>query len=161
MQIKKNPLRKNVALFLALAAVAVISAPWIVSAETIKKLHPSVQLLWNNITLSGANEGSYTTRTVDLSGGDLDKVSCMVSASTGAATSPTFDIAIEVSPDGGTTWGTAGSFTQITSTGTGVNIRAFKQDLATGPGTKLRVVPDLQDNTSYYNVNLWCLPSVN
>lgn len=138
---------------LAFTCVAGVS----VHAETFKKLHSAPQKVLTDTNYIGTV--SSVTATVDLSGGDLDKVSAMVkisSSTTGSTAS--LDIDMEVSPDGGTTWGSAGGFTQITSTSTSA-VYTFKQNFATGPGTKFRL-RFRGATASWWLVNAWVLPSV-
>jgi hypothetical protein len=136
-------------------------APKAHALETIKPLHPSVQIVLTSTTYTGAV--SSTTASVDLSGGDLTSISCAYYIGSASSTgTPTLDAAIQISPDGGTNWTTAGSFTQQTSTATAtVNGKTFvKQDVSTGPGTKARILFTGAANTSWIGVKAWCLPTV-
>ncbi len=131
------------------------------AVETIKPLHPSVQVVLTSTTYSGAV--SSNTSTVDLSGGDLTSISCAYYIHDADSTgTPTLDAAIQISPDGGTNWVTAGTFTQVTSTATAtVNTITFvKQDVSTGPGTKARIKFTGSANTNWIGVKAWCLPTV-
>lgn len=145
----------------AALAVVAVSPSKALAVETIKPLHPSVQVVLTSTTYSGAV--SSTTASIDLSGGDLTSISCAFYIHDADSTgTPTLDVAIQVSPDGGTNWSTAGSFTQITSTATAtVNEKTFlKQDVSTGPGTKARLLFTGAANTNWIGVKAWCLPTV-
>lgn len=129
-----------------------------VKAETIKKLHSSPQLIINSTLFNDTNEP--TSSTVDLSGGDLDKCTFLVVASS-AAGSTTMSLAIQVSPDGGTSWVPTGdTITVSTSVALGDSVRAYGGNKNTSGGTKLRVVPTLATSTTFYTFKLYALPSV-
>lgn len=143
----------------AALAVAAVSPNVVGAVETFKPLHPSIQLVLSSTTYSGAV--SSTTATVDLSGGDLTSISCAYYVHQANSTgSPTLDAAIQISPDGGTNWVTAGSFTQVTSTTTSVGTTYVKQDVSTGPGNKARIKFTGSANTNWIGVKAWCLPTV-
>jgi hypothetical protein len=126
-----------------------------------KKQHPSTQLVYSSAAITGAT-AVYST-TIDLVGGDYDKISAQVLVTSGTSTgTPTLDVAIQVSADGGTNWATAGSFTQITSTAAAsVPYNVLKQDLATGPGIKARLRFTGSANTTWNTVKAWVMPNVN
>jgi hypothetical protein len=152
---------KRVKAALALAAFAALfAAP--AQAEVIKKLHSAPQKLFTSQTVNSVTYATSTV-TVDLAGGDLDKASfaLYITSSTTTNGSPTLDVDIQVSPDGGTTWGTCSTFTQITTTNTVAGVMKFKQDVATGPGTKVRAIIRSSSNSQWYNMTMWVIPSVN
>lgn len=143
----------------AALAVAAVAPRWAMAVETFKPLHPSVQVVLTSTTYTGAV--SSTTASVDLSGGDLTSISCAYYIHQANTTgTPTLDAAIQISPDGGTNWVTAGSFTQVTSTTTSVGTTYVKQDVSTGPGTKARIKFTGSANTNWIGVKAWCLPTV-
>lgn len=140
---------------LAFAFFAIAGLACVLNAETIKKLHSSPQLIINATSMHSTNESDSSI--VDLSGGDLDKCSFQLNISSGSGASPTFDATIYVSPDGGNNWASAGTFTQITTTLTAV--AQLKTNVATSPGTKLKVTP-LITGATFYTIKLWAVPSV-
>lgn len=143
----------------AALAIAAVSPRAAFALESFKPLHPSIQAVLSSTTYTGAV--SSNTATVDLSGGDLTSISCAFYIQSASSTgTPTLDAAIQISPDGGTNWVTAGSFTQVTSTTTSVGTTYVKQDVSTGPGNKARVHFTGAANTSWVGVKAWCLPTV-
>lgn len=145
-------------LFLGLAAIALgltFSAS-VRAEETIKKLHTSPQRIINSTTFNDSNEP--TSNTVDLAGGDYQKCSFAV-YSTSSTGSTTLSLAVQVSPDGGSTWIATGD-TITVATGTASAVHDTTANIATGPGTKLRLVPTLTGSTTFYNFKVWAMPSV-
>lgn len=143
----------------AALAVAAVSPSSAKAVETFKPLHTSVLLVQSSHTLTGAV--SSTSTVIDLSGGDLTSISCAFYVQSASSTgSPTLDGKIQISPDGGTNWVTAGSFTQVTSTTTSIGTTYVKQDVSTGPGNKARVILTGAANTSWIGLKTWCLPTV-
>ena len=150
---------KRLALTLGVAIGVVFSVKAVSFAETIKKLHPSVQTIVNSSQFNDSNEA--TSSTVDLSGGDLDKCSFAVYASSAEGTS-TLTYTIQVSPDGGTSWLSTGNTISVsTSASTGATVTAYAADKPTNPGTKLRLTASLTGNTSYYHLKVYALPNSN
>ncbi len=142
----------------AALAVAAVSPRAAHALESVRPLHPSIQTVLSSTTYTGAV--SSTTANVDLSGGDLTQISCAFYIQSASSTgTPTLDAAIQISPDGGTNWVTAGSFTQVTSTTTSVGTTYVKQDVSTGPGNKARIKFTGSANTSWVGVKAWCLPT--
>lgn len=157
--------RSKVVAAAAFALIAALAVQKPALAETYKKLHSAVQRILAPVTgvpLTSANQSTRgISSTVDLSGGDLDKCSFQIKITSSTSTgTPTLDAAVQVSADGGTTWTTAGSFTQITSTSASA-ASYLKQDVATGPGTKLRVVLTSSANTEWNGISIWALPNTN
>lgn len=149
-------MKKSVKLGLALAIALAFAAS--VRAETFKKLHSSPQLIISSTLFNDSNEP--TSSTVDLSGGDLDKCAFLVVASSAAGTT-TMSLAIQVSPDGGTSWVPTGdTITVSTSVALGDTVRAYGGNKNVSGGTKLRVVPTLASSCTYYTFKLYALPSV-
>lgn len=153
-------LKRFHALSVVAFAVAMLLAVGVVHSETFHKLHSSPQLIINAVQLNSATDSTTgLSSTVDLSGGDLDKCSFQLNISSGAgSTTPTFDGDIQVSADGGSTWATAGSFTQVTSTLTATAVT--KTNVATNPGTKLRIIPAISANTTFYSIKVYAMPQV-
>jgi hypothetical protein len=140
------------------AALAVMPA----KAETVKKLHTAVQRIINVTgTLNDVTDATTgVSTTVDLAGGDYDKCSFAVSASS-AAGGGSASLALQISPDGGTTWiATGDTIAVATSTTLGAAVTAHADNFAVSPGTKLRIIPTLSSSTSYYGLKVWALPSV-
>lgn len=77
-------------------------------------LHPYVR---NNIVASAARTADGNSGAVEVAD-DLHGGVFIVNVSASAGTSPTLDLAVEISPDEGTTFFTAFRFAQITATGT-------------------------------------------
>lgn len=150
-----------VAALLGICALAGLS-----SAETIKKLHSSVQRIFNSVPLAtyGINDAtdatSGTSSTIDLSGGDLDKVSFAVYGSSAAGTG-SMTLTLQVSPDGGTTWINTGDTIAVASGTLAVpTISAHADNLYVSPGTKARLTMAITGNTTYYSTKIWAIPSV-
>jgi hypothetical protein len=140
-----------------LALVLAIALSPMANAETFKKLHSAVQRIINITSLAGMNDANETTSTtVDLSGGDLDKASFVVSITSGVGTG-TGTLAVQVSPDGGTTWATAYNI-NVSTNGLSAMTTAYANIPVTG--TKMRVVPSLTASTTWYGFKLWAIPSV-
>ena len=156
MRNKLNPKRLTFAL--AFALVALLSAVSIVPAETSKKLHTSPQLIINgNINdATDTTAGVGLSSNVDLSGGDLDVADFQLHITSGACSTCTFDIAIQSSADGGTTWANAGTFTQITSSNSASDV--YKTGVVVAPGTKMRLATTLSASTTFYVVKVWAMP---
>lgn len=158
MDIKKFLPRKVSDLIGYIGMALILSlAPTLQATEVVVPQHPNPQLLWNNATISGANEASFI-QTMDLSGADYTTVDFQLYIASGAASAPTFDITVYTSADGGTTYASAATFTQITATSTASNV--LKQSVRVAPGTKMKIIPDLQANTTMYSVKMWCVPRV-
>lgn len=143
----------------ALAGLMLVG-PRAAYAERSLKVHPSIQPVLTSTYYTGAI--SSTSATMDMSGGDMEKVSCMVAITSGTSTgTPTFDIAIQSSPDG-TAWVTVYSFTQITSTTTVTTANPYivtALDKPTGIATKTRLLFTGAANTVWNGVRAWCLPN--
>lgn len=126
-------------------------------SETIKKLHSSPQLIINSTLFNDTNEP--TSSTVDLSGGDLDKCSFVIIGSSATGTS-VMSLAIQVSPDGGTSWAATGDTISVSTSATLGSAIAQSSINKAVTGTKMRVVPTLATSTTYYGFKLYALPSV-
>jgi hypothetical protein len=147
----------GIALSLALSLLSV--GMGIAQAEVVRGLHTSPQLIINETSINDATDttaGIGISDTVDLSGGDLNYCDFQLAITSGASASPTFDIAIQTSADGGTTWATAGNFTQVTSSLTATNVT--KTGVVVAPGTKLRLATTLSSATTFYTVKVWAMP---
>jgi hypothetical protein len=150
---------KRLALTLGIAIGVSFGVKSVSFAEPIKKLHPAPQLILNSAQFNDSNEA--TTSTVDLSGGDLDKCSFIVQASSAEGTA-TLTYTIQVSADGGTTWGsTSNTISVATSATSGAAVWSYAADKPTNPGTKLRLTSSLTGSTSYYHLKVYALPNVN
>lgn len=145
---------------MAALAVGMVAPRWAMAVESIIPLHTAVQVILSSTAYAGAV--SSTTAVVDLAGGDYTSISCAYYIHNAKSTgTPTLDAAVQISPDGGTNWVTAGSFTQLTSTVTANNAKTYvKQDVSTGPGTKARIKFTGSANTTWYGVRAWCMPTV-
>lgn len=63
---------------------------------------------------SAARTATATSAIFDI--GDVDNLQAYLKVTAASGTSPTLDVLVEDSPDGGTTWFTAITFTQATTT---------------------------------------------
>ncbi|HJQ99697.1 MAG TPA: hypothetical protein VJ826_15390 [Candidatus Polarisedimenticolaceae bacterium] len=151
---------KRYGVSLALALVAVLSVSVAGKAEVVRTLHTSPQLIMNEASIMKHQEstaGIGISDTLDLSGGDLDVVDFQLHITSGAhPTSSTFDLTIKTSADGGTTWASAGTFTQVTSSQTATNV--VKTGTIVAPGTKVRLESALSAGTTWYEVKVWAMP---
>lgn len=155
-----SPMRKAVALAFALVA---LSCATFVNAETIKKLRSSVQLVVNTGT-GGVNDVSDATTglssTIDLSGGDLQKLSFGVYFASGTSTgNGNGTIALEISPNGGTNWLSSGYSVTLSSGGTTGQATGYF-NVPVGVANKARLTTTLSGSTTWYSYRLWALPSV-
>jgi hypothetical protein len=139
------------------AALAVMPA----KAETYKKLHSAVQRVLNVTgTLNDITDATTgVSSTIDLSGGDLDKCSFAIYASSAAGTG-TASFALQVAPDGSTWIATGDTIAVATSTTLGAVVSAHADNLMVSPGTKARLIPTLSGSTSFYGLKVWAVPSV-
>jgi len=154
----KNRVKVAAMATLALVALAVATPA---RAETYKKLHAAVQRILSLAILNDVNDAtSGVTSTVDLSGGDLDKCSFAVYASS-AVGSGSASFAIQVSPDGGTSWVPTGTSISVSTTDASTVATAYSANANTGPGTKLRLVPTLTGSTSFYAIKVWAIANTN
>lgn len=137
-------------------ALIVLSPALAFGLTTTRKLHPSIQKLYDATTFNDSNEA--TSSTLSLNGGDYGRVSFFVhiSSSTGDSTAT---LTVEVSPDGGTTWGSTGD-TITLSTGTASAFTTQVDDINVAPGLDLRITNSLTGSTTYYNMTLWAMPTV-
>jgi hypothetical protein len=166
MKTKSN--LKRYALTLAFALVCLIGVKGMPYAgPAISKLHSAVQRIINVSQYSaGVNafndSTTYLSSTVDLSGGDLEKMSFGISFSSGAVsyvTGSSATLNIQISPDGGTTWLTRNPGIYISTNGT-TAVTTYYYSIGVAPGTKMRVSPDLADGATIYNLKVWAIPSV-
>jgi hypothetical protein len=138
-------------------ALALAVSP-LASAETFKKLHSEIQRIINITSTAGMNDANETTSsTVNLSGGDLDKASFTISFSSGVGIG-TATLAVQTSPDGGTTWATTYNIPISTSAAATAGATTYVNIPVTG--NRLRVVPALTANTTFYGFKVWVVPSV-
>lgn len=151
-----KPLR--IALALAFAVVLFEGAKGLSWAETVKKLHPSVQYILKNVNFNDATDATTgVTSTVDLSGGDLDKVSFGIYVTSSVGTG-FLTYQLQISPDGGTTWLSNYSITQSSTNQTAQ--ATYYANIPVAPGTKMRMVPTLTGSSTWYAVKIWAMPSV-
>jgi hypothetical protein len=158
MKSKLNP--RDMMLALTLTVVAVLGAT-IAKAETIKKLHSSPQLIINATKMNNVTEADSTI--IDLSGGDLDKCSFAVFASSADGTG-TLSLALWGSPNGGTNYVATGDTISVSTsptigtalTGNGT----WTDNQLVSPATKLKLVPTISGSTTFYALKVWALPSV-
>jgi hypothetical protein len=149
--------KRSRALVFAAAAVAVLVGVGIINAETIKKLHPAPQLIINSLLMNNTTETDSTV--VDLSGGDLDKFSFMVHV-TSATNAKALTLDIALSADGGTTWVTD-LVNRKTITGNSLTpLTSSYVNIGVAPATKLKLIPTLASDTTFYTFKVWAMPSV-
>lgn len=141
--------------FLGLAlALAVMPA----GAETFKKLRSAMQnIIVGPSTGINDNTDANYAQSIDLAGGDLDKVSFAVYASSSAG-SGTGSFAVQVSPDGGTSWIATGDTIALSTAATATSAHA--DDIKVSPGTKCRLVLTISGSTTFYTLKAWALPQV-
>ena len=145
---------------LALVLAAILSFAGVINAERIVSVHTSPQLILNQLIHDGIDGASFPSSTVDLAGGDHRICDFQVHTTSGVTSgSPTLDLTIQISADGGSNWATAGTFTQITTTNAVVN--AQKTGIIVAPGTKMRVIPALSAGTTFYELKVWAMPRSN
>lgn len=158
----KNQVRPVFAYAFALALVLGASNAM---AETIKKLHTSPQKVLDTTTqaLYGLTVSSNgTSSTIDLSGGDLDKISfgiSLASAAAGNSGPATIQstVKLQTSPDGGTTWFDVYSV-NVTTNGTTANTTGYMEIPVFG--TKARFTNTLTAGNTFYSYKIWATPSV-
>lgn len=159
MKSKLNP--RRLALTLTLAMVALLSVA-VVRAERITKQHTSPLLVTNIGSATGISDVTDATTgvssTIDLSGGDLDKISWAVYLTSAAGTG-TGSVALQISPDGGTTW--ISNYTFGISTNGLTALSTYYTNQAVNPGTKARFVPTLTAPCTYYGYKIWAMPATN
>jgi len=126
-------------------------------AETIKKLHSAVQRVINVTSMNDANETNSST--IDLAGGDLDKISYAVSITSAAGTGQ-LTFTLQVSPDGGTTWTTDASNIKTILPNGLTPITSYYSNINVAPGTKARLVPTITQPATFYTMKVWAIPSV-
>lgn len=154
---KSMKTRWHLLVALSIAAIAVLGAS-VVKAETIKKLHPSVLQVNNESIINDATDATTgVSDTIDLSAGSLDKISWAVYITSGLGTG-TGTIALQISPDGGSTWFSNYSFNLSTNGVTAIT--TYYCDVPVSPGTKARFVPTLTSNTTWYDYKIWAMPMV-
>ncbi len=159
MNNKLNP--RHSAVKMAIALVLIVGVVGFVSAETIKKIHSQPQLVINSGT-GGLNDVTDATTglstTVDLAGGDLDKLSFGVFFGSGTGIG-TGSIKLQVSPDGGSNWFETGYTQNFTTAGAVVGGATTYANIPTQPGTKARFVTTLNGSTTFYNFKVYAMPS--
>jgi hypothetical protein len=155
MNILKSPMRRALALAFALVAVSCAT----VMAETVKKIHSAPQLIMNLTKFNDTNESNSST--VDLAGGDLDEVSFAVNVSSSDG-SALLNLAVQISPDGGTTWISTGDSIDVSTGATATaSSTEYLANKTTQPGTKMRLLATLTGNTTYQNLKVWAMPAAN
>lgn len=156
MNSKNNP--KRSARKLVIALVAVLSLVGLAQADVVRKLHTAPQRVmnWGAVGINDNNDATTgISSTIDLSGGDLDELNFAISLAS-AAGNGTGTFAVQVTPDGGTTWISNYSISITTNALTAVT--TYYTGISLSPGTKARIVPTLTAPTTFYNVKVWAMP---
>lgn len=148
-----------VGLFLGIFGLVAICGHPVEGAETRKKLQTGILQIMTDVDVNdnddGASGDNGVSDTIDLSGGRLDNCDFQVSVTSGACSTCTLDFTVQSSADGGTTWATAGTFTQITSSASATE--AIKSSISVAPGNKARVINALSSATTFYAIDMWAV----
>lgn len=86
--------------------------------------YPIANHVVNGVTAAATGSQTFTLQ-------PSDSLSVMLSAAGGTGTTPTLDVSIQTSPDGGTTWFVVERFTQVTTSAAKETI-SFKPYLGVG-----------------------------
>jgi len=136
-----------------------LMGPSVEAASTRKKLQTGILKIFNDVDIATGTAASWTSDTIDLSGGQLDVCDFQVSVTSGAtpaaASSVTLDFAVQTSADGGTTWAQTDWFDQIVSSET--VIESTNSAVNVSPGNKARVLATMTANTTFYSVDMWAI----
>lgn len=154
-------MKKFIAGLIAVAAIAFATGTP-AFAERINKYHlsPSVVLNVGNAGVNDVTDATTgLTSTIDLSGGDYDKMGFAVYFASGAGTG-TGTLTLQLSPDGGSTWLSTGYSQNITTAGANTAGGTIYANVPTGGATKARFTMALNGSTTFYNLKIWAMPSV-
>ena len=108
-------MRRRFRLWLVLAAVLVAAPSFAISIGTAPPTGPFAFVAQPSVTCSGTGACASTTTTTGL--GNARWLYCLLNVTAPSGTSPTLDVYLQSSPDGGTTWDDYALFNRVTVAG--------------------------------------------